>query len=40
MEEILVCILLAFLMVIPTISSVIETMVDVIENPDDYDITK
>ena len=40
MIEIIVCILLAFLMVTPIIFSIIETMVDVIENPDDYDITK
>lgn len=40
MIEIIVCILLAFLMVIPTIGSLIKTIVDNLENPDNYDITK
>ena len=40
MEEILACVLLALLMVVPTIGSLIKTIEDTLEHPDDYDITK
>ena len=40
MIEILACVLLVLLMVVLIIGSLIKTIKDTLENPDDYDITK